>query len=135
MNEDNHTMKHVASHHQGMEIKDVRFGMKVVRYTHTAMERQVLESVRIQEEQRRTHILNSKAEYSRCVLPRLTAKMGKAEYDEVREAEKKKEKEMEDLVKKDIARRKNERCKTRGKELQERGDWRKLETEEEEVRH
>ena len=122
MSEDNHMMKHVASHHQDMELDDVKFGMKVVRFTHTAMERQVLESVRIQEEQKRSYILNSKAEYSRCTLPRLTAKMGEAEYDEVRDAEKKKEKEMEDMVKRDIARRKKERCKRRGKELHARED-------------
>ena len=79
----------------------------------------MLESVRIQEEQKRNHILNSKAEYSRCTLPRLTAKMGEAEYDEIREEEKKREKEVEEAVKRDIARRKKDRCKKRGKENHE----------------
>ena len=79
----------------------------------------MLESVRIQEEQKRNHILNSKAEYSRCTLPRLTAKMGEAEYDEIREEEKRREKEVEEAVKRDITRRKKDRCKKRGKENHE----------------
>ena len=53
------------------------------------MERQVLESVKIQEEKQMHFILYSKAEYSRCTLPRLTAKMGDADYDKNRDAEKK----------------------------------------------
>ena len=92
----------------------------MVRFTHSAMERQVLESVVIQEEQRKSIILNSKAEYSRCALPRLTAKIGEEEYDEIRIEEKKQERALEETVKKDIARRTKENCKKRGKEIHER---------------
>ena len=31
LDENNHMMKHVASHHQDMELEEVKFGMKVVR--------------------------------------------------------------------------------------------------------
>ena len=44
--------------------------------------------------------MNSKAEYSRCTIPRLTAKMGEKEYDEKREEERKAEKVEEIMVKK-----------------------------------
>ena len=54
------------------KIKEVEFGIKVLKYTQSAMERQILESVKIQEEREKHQILNSKAEYSRCTIPRLT---------------------------------------------------------------
>ena len=108
-----------------MELEEVKFGMRVVRYTHSVMERQVLESVVIQKEQKESYILNSKAEYSRCALPRLTAKIGEEEYDEIREKEKKQEKVQEEVVRREIARRRKEKCKKRGKELHEREELRK----------
>ena len=119
LEEDNHMMKHVAMKHQDMEVDDVKFGIRVVKYTYSAMERQVLESVRIQEEGKKHHIMNSKAEYSRCTIPRLTAKMGEKDYDEKRSEERKAEKIEEETVRKDIARRRKDRCKKRGKEIHE----------------
>ena len=62
MAEDNHLMKHVATHHSDMEMEDVRFGIKVIKFTYSALERQVLESVRIQEERKSHYQMNSKAE-------------------------------------------------------------------------
>ena len=49
--------------------------------------------------------MNSRAEYSRCTIPRLTAKMGNADYDKKVEEETKEEKVLEDLVRKEIAKR------------------------------
>ena len=46
MDENNHMMTHV-------KLEEVKFGMKVVRHTHSAMERKVLESAVIQEEEDR----------------------------------------------------------------------------------
>ena len=43
----------------------MKFGMRVLKFTQSAMERQILESVRIQEERKKHLIMNSKAEYSR----------------------------------------------------------------------
>ena len=85
----------------------------------------MLESVVIQKEQKESYVLNSKAEYSRCALPRLTAKIGEEEYDEIREKEKKQEKVLEEIVRREIARRRKEKCKKRGKELHEREELRK----------
>ena len=66
MEEDNHLMKHIANHHQDKEIGKIKFGMRVLKFTQSALERQILESVKIQEERKKHQILNSKAEYSRC---------------------------------------------------------------------
>ena len=117
LDEDNHMIKHVANHHRDMKLEDIKFGMKVLKYTNSAMERQILESVKIQEEKVKHYILNSKAEYSRCTLPRLTARMGEEEFDKKRHEEKKKERDEEEVVRKEVARRKKERCKNRGKEI------------------
>ena len=70
-----------------LEVEQVSFGMRVIKFTRSAMERQILESVKIQEEKDKHIILNSKAEYSRCTIPRLTAKMGEKEHDEKRDKE------------------------------------------------
>ena len=66
--EEIHTMKHIANHHQDKEIGEVKFGMRVLKLTQSALKRQILESVKIQEERKKHQILNSKAEYSRCTV-------------------------------------------------------------------
>ena len=63
-----HMLKHVLEVHGEEEYNKVEFGAKVVRYERSAFNRQVTESVIIQEE-RSHHILNSKSEYNRCSLP------------------------------------------------------------------
>ena len=68
MEEDSHLMKHVALHHQDKELEEIKFGIKVVKFTTTAMDRQILESVRIQEESKRHFIMNSKAEFRQISL-------------------------------------------------------------------
>ena len=67
--------------------------MEVVRYTRTSFERQILESVCIQQS---THhnLLNSRSEYNRCSLPRLSTKLGDKEF-------KKYEKELEEARRKE----------------------------------
>ena len=61
-------------------------------------ERQVPESVLIQQESNDHNILNSKSEYNRCALPRLTTRLGEKDFEEWREEkieEKRKEEELE----------------------------------------
>ena len=117
MEEDSHMMKHIAIKHSDKDIDDVKFGMRVISYTRTALERQILESVKIQEEKKKHWILNSRAEYSRCTIPRLTAKMGDKEVDKIRKEEKKIEELEEENVRTEILRRKKEKCKKRGAEI------------------
>ena len=72
LEEDSHMLKHISSIHRDKKLCEVEFGMKVIKFTRSALERQVLERVKIQEERAKNIILNSKSEYSRCTIPRLT---------------------------------------------------------------
>ena len=84
--------------HEEEELEAMEFGMRIARTTKTAFNRQILESVHIQSKKTKHIILNSKSEYNRCALPRLTAKMGEASYDKM-EKEKIEEKEAEKKLK------------------------------------
>ena len=75
-------LKHAIIDHPGEDMSVVKFGMKIVRYCQTSFERQILESVLIQSERKHHNILNSRSEYNRCSLPRLTTKMGEDSYKE-----------------------------------------------------
>ena len=86
--------------------------MRILKSTRTAFERQILESVLIQKS-RNNHIMNNKAEYNRCALPRLTAKLGERDLEKWRE-EDKIEQEMEASIEEKIRIRKKEKAKRRG---------------------
>ena len=117
LDEDSHLVKHIANYHQEDEIDKIKFGMRIKQYTRTALERQVLESVLIQEESRRHKIMNSKSEYSRCTIPRLTTKMGTKEYDKQRGERIEEEREEEKRIRAEIGRRRKERCRKRNSEI------------------
>ena len=91
--------------------------MRIYKQTRTALERQITESVRIQEEQNRNYLMNSKSEYNRCSLPRLTSKMGNQDYDKMRQEEIREEKEEETRVREEIRVRRKEKCKKRNEEI------------------
>ena len=75
-------------------MEKLEFGMRVIREARSAFERQIAESVNIQIKKKQNIILNSKSEYNRCALPRLTAKLGNFSLDELDKKKKeKKEKE------------------------------------------
>ena len=98
------------------QIDNNMFGVRVIRFTKSAFERQILESVLIQEENKKNEVLNSKSEYNRCALPRLTSKLGEHTYGEDAKAakeERRKEEEMEERIRKlrkevNVKRRKKE---------------------------
>ena len=95
-----HMLRHVLDQHEGESITSIEFGMETVRFTRTSFERQILESVTIQ--QNTDHfLLNSRSEYNRCSLPRLSTKLGDSDYKryekELEEA-KKKEEEIEGRI-------------------------------------
>jgi hypothetical protein len=76
--------------------------VKVVKTTKSIFERQILESVIIQQE-RHHNLLNRHAEYNRCDVPRLTTKIGDSHYkkwEEETEKEKEKEEELEEKIRK-----------------------------------
>ena len=79
LSEKSHMLKHMVYHHEGEDFSQVRFGMKVIRFTRSAFERQVGEAVLIQQERARHQIMNSRAEFSNCSLPRLQTRMGESD--------------------------------------------------------
>ena len=91
-------------------MEEIRFGIRIVKYVRSPFERQILESVQIQQERQHHFLLNSRAEYNRCSLPRLTAKIGEKDYKRW-EKEEVKEMEKDERLKEKIIRMKNERMK------------------------
>ena len=95
-----HMLRHLLELHGGEERSAVDFGMKVMRYTRSSFERQILESVLIQEN-RDQHLMNNRAEFNRCAIPRLVSKLGEKEMKKWREEDKKMQ-EMEEKVEEEI---------------------------------
>ena len=69
-------------------------------------------SVLIQKERKKHHLLNAKAEYNRCALPRLTAKLGEKDLEKWRK-EDKAEMEKEASIEEKIRTRKKAKAKER----------------------
>ena len=67
--EDSHILKHHVLHHGG--VGEPSFHLRAVGYYNTALSRQVAEAVRIAEWGEEV-VLNSKSEFNRCQLGRLT---------------------------------------------------------------
>ena len=66
---ESHQIKHWQLDHPDLE-EPPKFNIKIISTFKDPLTRQVAESIRI--ERRGAEILNSKSEYSRCNLPRLT---------------------------------------------------------------
>ena len=90
-------LKHIVNSHPEQDPKEVHFGMKIIRTCKTSFERQVYESVAIQQEREQHHLLNSQSEYKRCSLPRLSTQLGENEYKKLNK-ELHNEKQQEDLI-------------------------------------
>jgi len=73
-NEKSHILKHCLLQHSEIDPDKVIFGMRIRQQYKTALERQVGEAVAILEEKEKgVELLNSKSEFNRCSLPRITA--------------------------------------------------------------
>ena len=107
-------MRHLLAVHEDEEEEwqNIEFGMRILKSTRTAFERQILESVLIQKS-RQHNIMNNKAEYNRFALPRLTAKLGEKDLDKWR-AEDREEMLREATIEENIRIRKKEKSKKRG---------------------
>ena len=84
-------LRHLLEMHRDEERSKIEFGVKVLRYTRSSCERQILESVMIQN-MRDHHIMNSRSEFNRLAIPRLVTKLGDKELKKWRD----KDKEMQD---------------------------------------
>ena len=58
------------------DFQEIKWGMFITRFMRTAFERQIEEAVTISREADEHSILNSRAEWNQCALPRLTTRMG-----------------------------------------------------------
>ena len=93
-------LKHLLESHEEEDSEDIKFGMKIRATAKSAFERQVTESVLIQQEAKDHIILNSKSEYNRCALPRLTTKLGEYEFEEKKKEEQEEKRKDEELERK-----------------------------------
>ena len=96
-------LKHILSEHPGEQIKNVKFGIKIIKTWRTSFERQIYESVAIQQAREQHHILNSRSEYNRCSLPRISTQLGETqvkEYNAELELEQRTEEELEKKIRK-----------------------------------
>ena len=94
-----HLLKHAVDLHQEEELSTLKFGIKVLKYARSAFQRQIYESVSI-EENRHHFLLNSRSEFNRSAVPRLMCKLGDKNYKKYeQEVEKDLEKEEEQITK------------------------------------
>ena len=90
LNKGSYMLSHYIDKHDGEDLFKNRFALKVIQFTRTSFDRQILESVLLQENLHH-HLLNSKSEYNRCAIPRLSSKLGEQEYKKYTEEEKEEE--------------------------------------------
>ena len=96
-----HMLKHALTEHEEQDMGELKFGMQILRTCKSSFERQIHESVVIQQERKHHHILNSRSEYNRCSLPRISTKIGDNEYKKYSkeiEEEKKQEEKIEGKI-------------------------------------
>ena len=75
-----HMLKHFIEKHRNIKKEDMRFGVKILRSYNSAFERQIGESVWINDYLRNgVQMMNSRNEYNRCIIPRLRIDLGKDE--------------------------------------------------------
>ena len=107
LNKGSHMLKHIVDKHGDEDMLKIKFGMRALKFHRASFERQIYESVMIQRNRGQHNLLNSKAEFNRCSIPRLCMKMGEKEYS-IRGKENKLEEERElEMVEKIKKLRKN----------------------------
>ena len=77
--EESHMYKHYTDIHQNEKLSDVRFGMSVIKQHFSSFARQVHESILIFRHSDQ-NILNSRSQYNRCQIPRLTTMLEERRY-------------------------------------------------------
>ena len=109
-----HILKHMLDCHEGVSWDQIHFQMRVVKFRCSAFSRQIHESVVIQTNRTKHHLLNSKAEFNRCALPRLGLKMGDTEFKE-RRKEQDEERRKDEILEEKIRCMRREKSKMEGK--------------------
>ena len=111
LNSGSHMLKHMLEKHSEAEVGTVKFMMKVVKFHQSAFERQIHESVLIQNN-RHHHIMNSKSEYNRCALPRIGLKLGDQAFKKKKKEKDEKKEEMLENKIKEMKKKRNAERKT-----------------------
>ena len=117
---ESHLYKHQELHHGGAPPS---FVVRVIHKAKSALERQTREAIRIQRRGGEGAILNSKAEFSRCYIPRLQLE----EQDKIKEMEQEEKKQDDELARELEAQQKQwETEKTRGRGTEQKKISREL---------
>ena len=98
LSNDSYMLKHYIDKHDGEDLQKRKFVVRVIQFTRSSFERQILESVQLQHNQSQHILLNSRSEYNRCAIPRLSSKLGEKEYKEYSAEEKEEEREEREVV-------------------------------------
>ena len=100
LSEKSHMLKHYLIAHKDMKREEVKFGIKVRNRYKKAFERQIGEAISIEQElMKNTTLLNSKSEFNRCTVPRLTMTTYKETEEEIEKEEKEKKMLKEEIRK------------------------------------
>ena len=82
--ETSHLLKHYLLYHKDIKKNDMRFGMRLRRSYRTPIERQIGEAVAIDVEKRGgTNLMNSRSEYNRCQIAKISTKSEKETLKEI----------------------------------------------------
>ena len=107
--EGSHLLKHYLACHRDIKMSEMKIGMKIRNMFRSALERQIGEAVAIDVEQRKgMELLNSKSEYNRCQIPRITTRSAKEMLEE-KELEVENEKKVTSEIRKMKMMKKNKR--------------------------
>ena len=87
-----HMLQHYCEAHMDEDMKTMEFGCRIIEQSRTAFNRQINESVEIQNNNCH-YILNSKSEYNICALPRLSAKLGNEKIESLQKQKRRKKRE------------------------------------------
>ena len=104
LHEESHMAKHAVTEHAGMPAPI--FSMKVLKGHTSPMTRQIHEAVLIHRNE--SVCINSKGQYNRCQLPRLTVKMGKKVMEDNDSTKEWTDDEIRDALKAELRKRKDE---------------------------
>ena len=113
-------------------MDNIKFGIRILKFTRSSFERQILESVQIQEQRKDHHILNSRSEYNRCAVPRMATKIGDKDSDQASREKKEDERKKNEIEEKIRKIRKEKNCE-RMTEPNKTNKRRKLDNNEFEV--
>ena len=81
-------LKHCILLHSDLKPEEVKFGMRIRRQFRTPLERQVGEAIaNLTEQEKETCLMNSKSEFNRCTLPRITAENREGIIEDLRRKE------------------------------------------------